>query len=115
MQTKEFYNELEEYLINELTKRPAFTPEAITRIIEIYRIINLNDKVLIFLHTRQILLNFILNIIHYTKLNKRSFNSKNKILDLQLLFDFDGEIIGQQKYWKQLNTDFKKYLKTNKI
>ena len=109
---KDFYNKMENILIDDLKKKLVYTEDHIGKIIEYYRILNFNPKILTFFSQKNLLTIFVLNVIHYNIINKKSFKSVNKILDLQLLFDFDGEKFKTTNFWKKTNIEFKRYLKT---
>lgn len=111
--TNAFYDEIENTLISDLTKKKVYTEIHITKIIEYFRLLNFNSKILTFFMQKNLLTAFVLNVIHYNIVNKKAFKSVNKILDLQLLFDFEGETFNTTNFWKCTNIEFKQYLKKN--
>lgn len=112
---KDLANKIESVIIADLKNRKTYDDIVIAKIIYWYRILNLNEVLIVFLYDKNLFTSFLLNIIHYHLLNKRSFTSKNKVLDMQLLFDFEGETFKSTNFWKKINVEFKQYLKTKKL
>ena len=112
----ELYSQLEEHIISTLkSKLSNFPIETYPNILKYFRILDLDTRLLIYLKERDLLVYTILNIIHYNKLNKYPITSKNKILDLSILFDFSSnEKYFTEKYWKAINKNFQKYMRYKK-
>ena len=109
----EFYNQVEQIIIQELqTKHKKIPTIQYAFILEKYKILNLNLKLLKFLYLNKILTIFLLNTIHYSLSKKIPFTSKNKVLDLSLFFDFKSkEIFQSSSFWFKKNKEFQKYLR----
>ena len=113
MKNSELYNKFEDQIITTLKeKHPSFTDKVFPSIITRFRLLDLDINLLIFLYNRKILTYCLLNIIHNNISKKLPFTSKNKILDIRLLFDFKlKDKYYSEKYWNSINKTFQKLVK----
>ena len=108
----DFYDKLEENIILCLqSKHPAIEKELYPKILMYFRTLNFNEKLLRFLYQMNILTPFVLNVIHYNISKNKAFTSKNKILDIKMLFDFSFETYKSEEFWNKVNLKFKHYIK----
>ena len=108
-----FYNELEQHILDNLKKNYSKIPElGYGTVLKYFRQLDLDSRLLEFLFKENVLTECLLNIIHYNLSHKIPFSSKSKYLDLGLLFDFNSkEKYLPKKFWVTLNDKFLKSIK----